>query len=72
MDFQNKYKTEKLGKDEKKKKADLERRTGVPDPPVPNRAHTQMSSNPFGQSPFYVNTKKRDKEESIKKHIDKE
>ena len=44
MNETNNYKTEKLGHDEKKKKADLERRTGVPDPPVPNRAHTEMSA----------------------------
>ena len=59
MDSQNNYQTEKLSQNEKKKKAELERRTGVPNPSVPNRAYTEMSAAPFGESPFYVNTKKR-------------
>lgn len=39
-----KYKTEKMTEAERKKRAELERITGVPDPPVPNRAHTEMST----------------------------
>ena len=81
MSDQNKYRTEKMGEAEKKKKADLERRTGVPDPAVPNRAHTEMSHHhdtksahsPFGPSPFYVDTKsRRDTERDIRKRMDKE
>ena len=38
------YKKEKMTEAERKKRADLEREIGVPDPPVPNRAHTEMST----------------------------
>ncbi len=35
-------KEKKMTPEERKKRVELEREIGVPDPPVPNRAHTEM------------------------------
>lgn len=83
MNDKDKSEKEKMSEAQRKKKADLEWETGVPDPPVPNRAHTEMSaqnhnraemsSNHFGKSPFYVDTKKhKSASENLRKHMETE
>ena len=39
------YNSEKMTASERKKHAELERHLGVPDPAVPNRAHTEMRTD---------------------------
>lgn len=39
----NKTEKEKMTEEQRGRKIEIEKELGVPDPPVPNRAHTEMS-----------------------------
>ena len=38
---------EKMTETQRRRRIDIERELGVPDPPVPNRAHTELSAKDY-------------------------
>ena len=38
---------EKMTEEQRRRRIDIERELGVPDPPVPNRAHTELSAKDY-------------------------
>ncbi len=55
-------KTEKFSPREKKTKIEIETEIGVPNPPVPNRAHTEMSTKDTLSDKLKHDTKRSQKE----------
>ncbi len=43
----NKTEKEKMTEEQRRRRIDIERELGVPDPPVPNRAHTELSTKDY-------------------------
>lgn len=38
---------EKMTEEQRRRRIDIEREIGVPDPPVPNRSHTELSTKDY-------------------------
>ena len=38
---------EKMTEEQRRRRIDIEKEIGVPDPPVPNRAHTELSAKDY-------------------------